>query len=94
MGEQVAATGSQQVHLLANVILQFVEACFGCAHLSLNLRQVDIDLFIYIYTPVSHGFQQGTHTHTQDCEVLDEHPIVVQRTHDSGCALPSSGVTL
>lgn len=38
MREEVAAAGSQQVHLLADIILQFVKACFGSAHLGLNLR--------------------------------------------------------
>lgn len=36
--QEVAAASSQQVHFLADVVLQFVEACFGRAHLGLNLR--------------------------------------------------------
>lgn len=36
--QEVAAAGPQQVHLLADVVLQLVKAGFGRAHLSLNLR--------------------------------------------------------
>lgn len=36
--EEVAATGSQQVHLLTHVVPQLVKAGFGGSHLSLDLR--------------------------------------------------------
>ena len=60
MREEVAAAGSQQVDLLADIILQFVEACFGSAHLGLNLimdkeiSQLKINTQYY----VSHVFEQ------------------------------------
>lgn len=37
MRQEVAAAGPQQVHFLADVILQLVKAGFGGTHLSLNL---------------------------------------------------------
>lgn len=36
--QEVAAAGAEQVHLLADVVLQFVEAALCRTHLSLNLR--------------------------------------------------------
>lgn len=39
MRQEVAAAGPQQVHFLADVILQLVKAGFGGTHLSLNLRK-------------------------------------------------------
>lgn len=38
MRQEVAAAGPQQVHFLADVILQLVKVGFGGTHLSLNLR--------------------------------------------------------
>ena len=37
MREEVTAAGPQQVHLLAHVVLQFVEAGLGGPHLGLDL---------------------------------------------------------